>query len=156
MAPDFSLRNQDGAVISLGDFRGQLVVLYFYPRDNTYGCTREACSFRDDMEAFAKEGVVILGVSTDDVDSHKDFQRRHGLNFTLLADADGEVCRKYNALGILGIARRVTYVIDEGGNIRLAYEKVRTRQHAQEVLRDIRGLRGRLIQGAQGGLPVGR
>lgn len=139
-APEFTMSDQDGTPVSLKDFRGRMVVLYFYPKDETYGCTREACGFRDDIEALAREGATVLGVSVDNVDSHKRFQEHHGLNFKLLADPDGRVMRAYRAQGLLGYARRITYVIDDLGLIRLAYGRVRAKDHAQEVLQDIRTL----------------
>jgi peroxiredoxin Q/BCP len=137
-APDFRAEDQDGNPISLSGLRGQIIILYFYPRDDTPGCTREACGFRDDLSAFEREGAKVVGVSVDDRVSHKRFQEKHGLNFTLVADPGKEVTRLYGALGILGVARRVTYIIDGEGVIRRVYEKVRTRDHSREVVQAIR------------------
>lgn len=139
-APDFSSVNQDGRPVALGDFRGRTVVLYFYPKDDTPGCTAEACAFRDDLEEFRGRNVAILGVSVDDAASHKRFQQKYGLNFTLVADPDKEITRRYGALGLLGVARRVTYIIDGKGIIRHVYERVRPRDHSREVLETLKAL----------------
>ncbi len=140
-APDFVLKSQDGVDVRLSDFIGQkIVVLYFYPRDGTPGCTREACSFRDSMEEFETAGAVVLGVSVDDVESHKEFQQEHNLNFTLLADSDKEVTKMYGVLGTLGLARRITFVIDREGIIRKIYPDVDVSVHSEEVLAVVKSL----------------
>jgi len=147
-APGFDLPASTGGNIRLGDFRGrQKVVLYFYPRDMTPGCTQEACSFRDLQEEFAAAGAAILGVSTDDLASHGKFAAKHELSFPLLSDAAAQVAEAYgvwkekNRYGkrALGI-ERTTFVIDEAGVIRKIYRKVKVDEHADQVLAAIRGL----------------
>lgn len=134
-APDFTLPSDDGQVISLSDFKGQnVVVLYFYPKDNTPGCTTEACSFRDSFDAYKAAGIVVLGVSTDDVESHKNFRQDHQLNFTLLSDDKKKVSEQYGVLGSFGFASRVTFVIDKAGKIRKIFKDVSPDGHAAEVL----------------------
>lgn len=141
-APAFKLPASTGGQISLADYLGkQTVVLYFYPKDMTPGCTQEACSFRDLNEDFAEVGAVILGVSTDDLDSHSRFIAKHDLNFPLLSDVEARVAQAYgvwkekNMYGkkYMGIAR-TTFVIDKAGIIRKIYPKVKVDQHADEVL----------------------
>jgi len=138
-APDFVLKSQDGQDVRLSDFEGKSsVVLYFYPKDGTPGCTKEACSFRDFNEEFKKAGAVILGVSVDDVDSHKEFHQEHSLNFTLLADPDKVVTRQYGVLGPFGWARRVTFVVDNQRTIRKIFRDVDVSVHSEEVLELLR------------------
>jgi peroxiredoxin Q/BCP len=139
-APDFTSVDQNGNPIALKDYRGRTVVLYFYPRDDTPGCTAEACAFRDDLEEFKGRNVAILGVSVDDAESHKRFQEKYGLNFTLVADPKKEITREYGALNLFGVARRVTYIIDGRGNIRHVYEKVQPRDHSREILQTLTAL----------------
>ena len=142
-APDFTARDQNGAVVRLGDFRGRLnVVLYFYPKDGTPGCTAEACSLRDGYAAIKAAGAVVLGVSSDPVDRHAAFASKHQLPFTLLADPHGtELIKPYGVwVPVLGIASRVTFVIDKGGIIRDIVEKVDTARHDQQVLASLRKL----------------
>src|SRR5262245_24238581 len=123
-APNFTLKNAAGADVELASFKGKnTVVLYFYPKDFTPGCTAEAESFRDDFERFKKAGAVILGVSVDDVNSHKSFASKLNLPFDLLADVGGAVSRQYGVMGWI-MARRVTYVIGRDGKIRLVYPEV--------------------------------
>jgi len=147
-APAFTLPASTGGKISLRDYRGKShVVLYFYPRDMTSGCTREACSFRDLGAEFAQAGAVILGVSTDDLDSHGKFTQAHSLTFPLLSDTDAKVATRYgvykerNMYGrkVMGI-ERMTFVIDRDGTIRRIWRKVKVEQHADEVLDFVRGL----------------
>jgi peroxiredoxin Q/BCP len=134
-APDFTLQSDDGKNISLSDFAGKSnVILYFYPKDRTPGCTKEACNFRDNMEKFRELGAIVLGVSVDDVDSHKSFKEKENLNFTLLADPDKTVTEKYGVLNMIGIASRVTFVIDKQGIIRKIYEKVDPAENYKELL----------------------
>jgi peroxiredoxin Q/BCP len=143
-APAFKLQDQDGAWHSLADYRGQWVALYFYPKDDTPGCTTEACSFRDNVFAFKKEGAVILGVSVDDVASHKAFVAKHGLPFTLLADADKSVAKQYGVLrnyGVMEVASRQTFIVDPQGRIAKHYESVKPDGHSQVVLDDIKALK---------------
>jgi len=140
---DFSLPDQDGKLHKLSDYRGQLVVLYFYPKDNTPGCTVEACSFRDNQEKFSKNEIVILGISKDTVDSHKKFAQKHNLRFTIFSDVEKKIIKKYKAWGekkfmgktFDGVLRK-TYLIDKKGNIVKIYEKVNPLTQAEEILKD--------------------
>ena len=147
-APDFTLPASTGGKIKLSSFRGEShVVLYFYPRDNTPGCTKEACSFRDLKTEFEQAGAVILGVSTDDLASHEKFVNKHELSFPLLADTDAKVATKYGVYQekkmagktFMGIVR-TTFVIVKEGTIRRIYPKVKVDQHADEVLEVVKGL----------------
>jgi peroxiredoxin Q/BCP len=133
-APDFTLMNDQGQPVKLSDFRGRTVVLYFYPKDETPGCTKEACAFRDNFKQFADAGIEVLGVSVDSIDSHKEFKRKQNLNFTLLSDKDKTVSKEYGVLNPLGFSSRVTFIIDKQGVIRKVYEKVSPAEHASEVL----------------------
>ena len=136
-APDFTLISQEGASVSLKDYRGRWVVLYFYPKDQTPGCTREAHNFQLDRSKYDARNSVVLGVSVDSVDSHKKFCTKEGLNFKLLADGDGEVSRKYGALTNLGVvkfAARRTFLIDPNGRIAMAYTNVDPGRHSEDVL----------------------
>lgn len=145
IAPDFTL-DDDGVEVSLNDFKGKKVVLYFYPKDNTPGCTKEACSFRDAFDEFLEAGAVVLGVSPDGADSHRDFRRRYGLPFHLLSDPGHKVAEAYGAWGEknlygkigLGVIRS-TFVIDGNGVIAKVFPKVKPEGHAAEVLAAIRG-----------------
>ena len=140
-APDFTAVTDTGAEISLSSLRGKKVVLYFYPRDNTPGCTQEACDFRDRAEALAARDAVVLGVSTDTVKSHQGFKAKHSLPFTLLADPDKELVGAYGVYrekkqygrSFMGTVR-TTFVIDEGGTITSVFEKVKVKDHADAVL----------------------
>ncbi len=137
-APDFSGVDQDGKPIRLSDYAGRPVVLYFYPADMTPGCTAEACRFRDDLGTFQELGAVVLGVSTQDEASHREFRAKHGLNFPLIADPTKEICRAYNALGLLGVAKRVTYIIAPDGTIVDAFKSVNPKPHVERALRVLR------------------
>ncbi len=133
-APDFEAMDQQGKAFRLRDQRGSWIVLYFYPKDEAVGCTAEACAFRDSMEELTSLGVEVVGVSTQSVDSHKAFASNHRLNFTLLADEDKKVSRLYGALGILGLSRRVTYIIDPQRRITDVYRsEVRPKSHVEHV-----------------------
>jgi thioredoxin-dependent peroxiredoxin len=135
-APDFTLPSQEGTV-SLKDYRGRWVVLYFYPKDQTTGCTREAHNFQVDQAKFAERNAVVLGVSLDSVDSHKKFCAKEGLNFKLLSDSNHTVTSAYGSLvnfGVVKIAARHTFVIDPEGKIAKAYMSVDFNRHSQEVL----------------------
>jgi len=137
-APDFEGRTQDGAEVRLRDLRGRPVVLYFYPEDDTPGCTREACAFRDDADAFRELGAAVLGVSVQDVASHRAFREKYGLTFDLIADPRKTISSAYHALGFLGVAKRVTYVIGADGRILAAYRRIDPGTHSQEALRILR------------------
>ena len=140
-APDFTAVTDTGAEISLSSLRGKKVVLYFYPRDDTPGCTTEACDFRDRAEALAAKDAVVLGVSTDTVASHEKFKAKHALPFTLLADPERELVSAYGVYqekkqygrSFMGTVR-TTFVIDEGGTITSVFEKVKVKDHADAVL----------------------
>jgi peroxiredoxin Q/BCP len=137
IAPDFSLPSQQGPAVSLQDYRGNWIVLYFYPKDQTPGCTREAHNFQADQSKYAERHAVILGVSVDSVDSHKEFCAKEGLNFKLLADSDGKVSQAYGSLTNLGVvkfAKRNTFLIDPNGKVGKAYTSVDPASHSQEVL----------------------
>ncbi len=141
-APDFNARGDDGRQYTLSDFRGKKIILYFYPRDDTPGCTTEACGFRDSMPDISGRNTVILGVSRDSTDSHKKFKSKYGLNFLLLSDENSEMCRKYDVLveknmygkKSIGI-RRSTFIIDENGIITKIFTEVKPDGHAAEIMR---------------------
>jgi peroxiredoxin Q/BCP len=132
-APDFALPDQDGVSHQLTDYRGTWVLLYFYPKDDTPGCTAEACGFRDAMPAM--KGMQILGISADSIPSHKRFAEKFNLNFPLLSDTDKDVIKAYGAAGIY--TRRISYLIDPDGNISKKYQKVEPSKHAKEVSGDL-------------------
>jgi peroxiredoxin Q/BCP len=139
-APDFTLNSQEREPLSLHDFRGKWVVLYFYPKDFTSGCTVEAHNFQRDITQYEQKGAVILGVSVQTEDSHKQFCVKEGLSFKLLADTKHEVSKKYDSLMNLGIAKisaRHTFLIDPDGIIRAVYQKVDPSSHSSQVLSDI-------------------
>ena len=144
-APDFTLTDETGAPHRLADFRGQTVVLYFYPKDDTPGCTTEACNFRDDYSAYQQAGVTILGVSPDSSKSHARFKQKFQLPFSLLADEDHAVCEAYNVWGpkkfmgkeYMGVLRS-TFVIDPEGKIKKVFENVKPADHSAEVLAAVR------------------
>ncbi len=131
VAPKIETVDQDGKRVTL-DFQG-ITVLYFYPKDDTPGCTAEACSFRDDLQEFVRRGIRVYGVSTDDAESHKKFAQKYGLNFTLLADPNKKICRAYDVLNLLGFAQRVTFIIKDGVIARV-FPKVSPNGHSHEVL----------------------
>ena len=140
-APGFELMDQEGKLHKLSDYLGKIVILYFYPKDDTPGCTVEACNFRDNFEVFKAAGVEILGISPDNVKSHTKFQQKHSLQFTLLADEDHKVCEVYGVWGpkkFMGKeyngVYRTTYIIDEQGLIKKTFENVKPDEHAQEIL----------------------
>jgi len=140
-APEFTALNQNGEKVSLSDFRGKNVILYFYPKDNTPGCTKEACAFRDEFAAFKKKGAVVLGVSTDSTKSHAKFIEKFKLPFTLLADEDKRIVEAYGVWGekrFMGMkymgTNRVTFLIGPDGRIKKIWPKVKPADHAQEVL----------------------
>lgn len=141
-APDFSLPSDNGQTYSLKDFLGQTVVLYFYPKDNTSGCTSQACQFRDSHPDFSHANTVILGVSRDSLKSHGKFREKYQLNFPLLSDESGEVCQKYGVWveksmygrKYFGIERS-TFIIDPQGNVQKIWRKVSVTNHANDVLK---------------------
>lgn len=136
-APDFTLNSQDGTPVSLNSYRGKWVVLYFYPKDGTPGCTREAHNFQRDQEQYVKRNAVVLGVSVDSVDSHKEFCAKQGLNFKLLSDSQKQTAKQYGSLtnlGVVKIASRHTFLIDPAGRIAKTYTSVDPGQHSAEVL----------------------
>jgi thioredoxin-dependent peroxiredoxin len=143
-APTFTLNNAQGEPISLSDFLGQWVVLYFYPKDNTPGCNKEACGFRDTYANFTAQNIKILGISPDPEAAHQKFIRKFDLPFTLLCDPDGTVAKTYESYGpkqfmgksYEGVFRQ-TFAIDPEGNIAKIYRKVKPEPHAEEVLGDI-------------------
>jgi peroxiredoxin Q/BCP len=142
-APGFSLPDQQGRMVSLGDFLGRSnVVLFFYPKDESYGCTREACSFRDNYEVFKEAGAEVIGISADDADSHKAFAANHRLPFILLSDKGRSVALKYGVGKSLGvISGRVTFVIDRQGVIRLVFSsQLNFQKHVDEAIRVLKGL----------------
>jgi thioredoxin-dependent peroxiredoxin len=139
-APAFSLPNQEGAQVSLDQFKGKWVVLYFYPKDFTSGCTVEAHNFQRDLDKYSQKNAVILGVSVDDVESHKGFCAKEGLNFKLLADSNHAVVEKYGSVMEykgMTLAARNTFLIDPSGVIRKVYLKVDPQNHSEEVLADL-------------------
>jgi len=146
-APQFTLNDADGNKVKLSNFKGKKVVLYFYPKDLTPGCTVEACAFRDDVGALNKIGAVVLGVSADSEKTHGKFRAKHNLNFPLLADVNHEVSEKYGAWQeksmygrkYWGIAR-ITYIIDEKGKVAKAYQKVKPAGHSEEVIAAVKAM----------------
>jgi thioredoxin-dependent peroxiredoxin len=143
-APPFHLQDQTGAWHSSNEYRGKWLVLYFYPKDDTPGCTTQACEFRDNLFAFNKLSAVIVGISVDDVSSHKQFAEENSLPFTLLADSTKETAKSYgvlrSALGIMEIAARETFIIDPQGRIAKHYVSVDPKGHSQAVLMDLKAL----------------
>ncbi|WP_017328143.1 peroxiredoxin [Synechococcus sp. PCC 7336] len=135
-APAFTVKDTNGNSVSLSDFAGKTVVLYFYPKDDTPGCTKEACSFRDNYSDYRGKDIVVLGVSLDDSDSHQAFTNKYGLPFPLLADTEGALTQAYDVDGG-GYAKRVTYVIDGDGQIIKVYDSVKTDTHASDILADL-------------------
>jgi peroxiredoxin Q/BCP len=140
-APPFRLQDQEGVWHTLGEYRGKWLVLYFYPKDDTPGCTTQACEFRDNIFAFRQRGAVIVGISVDDVESHKDFAAEHSLPFTLLADSTKQTAQAYGVLhtafGIMDLASRETFIIDPQGRIAKHYESVDPKGHSHVVLADL-------------------
>ncbi|MBV9789673.1 MAG: thioredoxin-dependent thiol peroxidase [Chloroflexi bacterium] len=144
-APDFTLKNDAGEDVSLSSLRGKPVILYWYPRDDTPGCTVEACSFRDAYAEFEQAGAVVLGVSTDNTRSHQKFKNKFSLPFTLLSDTDHQVAEQYGVWGLKkfmgrefeGI-NRITYLIDENGVVKQVWPKVKPEGHADEILQALR------------------
>jgi thioredoxin-dependent peroxiredoxin len=145
-APEFMTIDQDGKRRALSDFQGRKVILYFYPKDNTSGCTKEACAFRDHFDRFRQLNVEIVGVSIDSEKSHKSFAQKYDLPFTLLADADKSLVQAYGVWGEKSLygkkymgANRVTYLIDESGRVAAVFPKVKPERHAEELLAMLEG-----------------
>jgi peroxiredoxin Q/BCP len=145
-APDFTLQADDGRNVSLSDYRGKKVVLYFYPKDGTPGCTSEAIEFRNMTKDFEKEGAVIIGVSKDSIGSHRKFKQHHNLPFTLLSDPEGKVLDLYGVWKKKSLygrtfmgTERTTFLIDEDGIVKRIYRKVKVKGHAQACLLDLKG-----------------
>jgi peroxiredoxin Q/BCP len=136
-APDFSLSDERGLPVSLKDYLGKkVVVLYFYPKDFTSGCTAEACSFRDDYKLYQSKGAVVIGVSLDSVESHSRFSEKYNLPFAILSDRNKEVAKAYGVLGLGGfLTKRVTFIIGKNGKITHIFPKVDVRHHSEEVLK---------------------
>jgi len=134
-APAFTAPDQDGKNHSLSDYAGKWVLLYFYPKDFTSGCTTEACTLRDNYEGFKKIEAVVLGVSTDSVESHAGFSKEHALPFTLLSDPEKKMVDAYEARGIM--TKRISYLINPAGQIAKAYDNVKPAEHAAQVLADL-------------------
>jgi len=142
-APQFQLPDQDGTTHRLSDYRGRWVVLYFYPKDDTPGCTAEACRFRDDIVQLKDLGAQVLGASLDSRGSHAEFSRKFSLQFPLLADVDGKVAASYGSLrnlGIMKLAYRHTFIIDPEGRIAKIYRKVSPKTHSAQVIADLKEL----------------
>jgi peroxiredoxin Q/BCP len=144
IAPDFSLLDQEGITHTLSQYLGKKVLIYFYPKDDTPGCTTEACSFRDNYKMLSEAGLVILGISKDAVKSHKKFAEKYKLPFPLLADEDTKVCEAYGVWGLkkfmgreyMGIDRK-SFLIDEEGNIAKIYNDVKPKEHVREISQDL-------------------
>lgn len=141
-APSFSAKNQDGKVVSLSDFKGKPVLVYFYPKDDTPGCTKEACLLRDYYSQFEKAGASILGVSRQDAKSHQEFRKKHRLPFDLLVDEDGSLAKAFGVglYPVVGFHKRQSVLIDRGGQVVRFYDDVDPAAHASEVLKDIAAL----------------
>ena len=141
LAPSFSLVSSTGQSVRLDDFRGTRVVLYFYPKDDTPGCTKEACSFRDTFEALTTAGITVVGISPDDIQSHTKFISKFNLNFQLLSDPEKSVAQSYGAWGeknmygkiVIGM-KRITFLIDLDGTVQHIWTKVKTETHGQDIL----------------------
>ncbi|MGV0026434.1 peroxiredoxin [Phormidesmis priestleyi] len=132
-APNFTVKDTHGNTVSLSDYSGKPVVLYFYPKDDTPGCTKEACSFRDNYTQYITRGINVFGVSMDDEASHQQFTQKFNLPFPLLADTNGAITKAYDVDGG-GYSKRVTYVIDESGKISQVFESIQTATHATDIL----------------------
>jgi peroxiredoxin Q/BCP len=143
-APDFEGINQDGEKVSLKDFAGKKLILYFYPKDNTPGCTAESCNLNDNYNHWLDKGFEVLGVSPDSVKSHQNFKQKYNLKFDLIADTEKEILQKYGAWGeknmygkkYMGVLR-TTYVIDENGVVEEIFEKVKTKDHTNQIIKSL-------------------
>lgn len=142
-APDFNLSDQNGESHQLKDFAGKWLVLYFYPKDDTPGCTQEACAFRDDLSKLSKLGAQVVGISVDDGTSHAEFAKKYHLPFPLLADSKAEIAARYGALmnfGVFKYAKRYTFLIDPQSKIAKIYQQVETSKHSTEIIDDLKQL----------------
>jgi len=142
-APAFKLQDQNGEWHAMEDYRGQWLAVYFYPKDDTPGCTTEACNFRDNIYAFKAIGAAVVGISVDDVDSHKEFSDKYKLPFTILADEDGKTAKAYGVLRdykLLKLASRQSFLVDPEGKVAKHYEDVDPDEHTDQVLGDIKKL----------------
>jgi len=143
-APTFTLPDSQGNQVSLDDYKGKWAVLYFYPKDDTPGCTKEACQFRDDFKTLEALGAKVIGISIDDSFSHQKFAEKYNLPFPLLSDASGEVADRYGALNnflVIKLAKRYTYLINPQGKIAKIYLSVDTSKHSQEIIEDLKKLK---------------
>ncbi len=143
VAPGFNLPDQNGKAHALADYKNQWVVLYFYPKDDTPGCTQEACTFRDDLHLLTAMKAQVVGISVDDTLSHADFAKKYHLPFPLLADTEGKVAASYGALwnfGLVKVAKRYTFLIDPQGKIARTYLDVDTSRHSKEIIDDLKKL----------------
>ncbi|MBI5889905.1 MAG: peroxiredoxin [Nitrosomonadales bacterium] len=142
-APDFNLPDQNGVQHTLKDYAGKWLVLYFYPKDDTPGCTQEACAFRDDLHKLTALGAQVVGISVDDSDSHAGFAKKYHLPFPLLADKSAEVAARYGALTdfmVIKFAKRYTFLIDPQGRVGKVYMKVETSKHSTEIIEELKKL----------------
>jgi len=141
VAPDFSLLDQHGQVHKLKEYAGKWLILYFYPKDDTSGCTQEACAFRDDLHQLTELGAQVVGISIDDIDSHAEFAKKYHLPFPLLADQKGEVAARYGVqmnLLFIKIAKRYTFLIDPQGRIYKVYDKVEISRHSKGIIENMK------------------
>lgn len=144
-APDFELLNQDGKSVSLSQYKGKKVIVYFYPKDDTPGCTSEACNFRDNYNYWLEQGYEVLGISPDSVASHKKFQEKYNLPFPLLSDVEKETIKAYGAWGLKKLYGREyeglirsTFVIDEEGKVAESFMKVKTKEHTEQIIKKLK------------------
>ena len=138
--PDLELTTESGEHVGTEELTGRKTVLYFYPKDDTPGCTKEACAFRDRMTDYAEADIQVYGVSLDSPESHREFREKYGLNFPLLTDEGGRASETLGVLGDRGTARRVTFLLDPGGKISKVYPEVTPQTHAEEILEDASAL----------------
>jgi peroxiredoxin Q/BCP len=136
-APDFESFDDNGNKVRLSDFLGKYIVLYFYPKDNTPGCTKEACNFRDSIEDIYKLGATVIGISVDSVNSHKNFKQKYNLNFPLISDSTREISSKYGVLNLTGTSKRTTFLISPDGEILYIWDSVKVDDHHHEVIQKL-------------------
>jgi thioredoxin-dependent peroxiredoxin len=140
LLPNVNFIAEDGTAVASGDLRGQKTVLYFYPKDDTPGCTKEACAFRDQISAYKRAGIRVYGVSVDSPESHRRFREKHTLTFPLLTDEGGEAAKALGILSDRGVANRITFLLDPSGQVAKTYLEVTPETHADEILEDARTL----------------